>query len=70
MVYCRVCGNPLPIERLEALPNTTTCVDHSDATPKVGFMVYGHKTAGECILIDPRDQEALRRAHRANSRSR
>lgn len=26
---CEVCGKEIPLERLEALPNTTFCIDHS-----------------------------------------
>lgn len=30
---CNKCGGMIPIERLEALPDTTTCVGCSDAKP-------------------------------------
>jgi hypothetical protein len=62
------CGNPISDERYEA--GYTTCIKHASKTKKVGFMVYGHKTAGEIAVIDPSNSEALRIAHRANNRSR
>jgi len=39
---CVKCGNGIPAGRLEALPNTTTCVACSSVTAKAGRMVtYG-----------------------------
>lgn len=67
---CSTCGVPIPLERLEALPNTTTCTEHSHEQAKIGFLVFDHKTAPRFITIDPRDKEALRRAQRCNRRSR
>lgn len=67
---CRVCGKPIPAERLEALPNTAHCVEHSDVKKKVGFMVYPHKTGSSIVMIDPDDTEALRQANNANARRR
>lgn len=67
---CSVCGCTIPDERLEALPNTTTCVNCSGVKKRIGFMDYGHKTASEFIQIDPDDTEGLRRATRYNKRDR
>lgn len=33
-------------------------------------MDFGHKTAGECVAVDPRNKENLRRANRINERAR
>lgn len=69
---CTSCGKRIPKARLEALPETTLCVqcaERSGAAP-VGFMVYGHKTAPELVIVDKRNEEALRQARRANRRSR
>ena len=30
--YCTVCGGEIPFERLEAIPSTLTCVEHSERT--------------------------------------
>ena len=39
---CVNCGNEIPAGRLEALPNTTTCVSCSNVTAKAGRIVtYG-----------------------------
>ena len=67
---CRKCGTQIPAIRLEALPGTDVCVRCSDEPKRVGFMVYGHKTAGECVMIDARNSEALRQAIRADRRAR
>lgn len=64
------CGKEIPAERLEILPDTTTCVECSTVPRKVGIMVYPHKTGGYCEVIDPRNKEDLRRAKRFNRRAR
>lgn len=33
-------------------------------------MDFGHKTGGECVYVDPRNKENLRRANRINERGR
>jgi hypothetical protein len=68
---CKVCGQPIPLERLEALPETETCVGCSDEKKKMGFMDYSHKTAPEFVEIDPNmedSDEDIRRAARYNNR--
>lgn len=69
---CLNCGNEIPVERLEAVPDTKYCVKCTDiyAPKPKAFMVYGHKTAPELIIIDSRNREAIRQADRANNRSR
>jgi hypothetical protein len=67
---CVNCGQPIPPERLEILPNTTTCVGCSTVKKNIVLPVYSHKTAPEMIVIPADDREAIRRAHRANQRSR
>lgn len=37
---CKVCGDPIPRGRLQALPDTDTCVRHSDAKPRTERDVY------------------------------
>lgn len=67
---CHTCGKVIPAERLEALPDTLTCVDCSTVQKYKGFLVFGHKTGGETVLINPSDKEALRQAKRFNRRAR
>jgi hypothetical protein len=67
---CDTCFNDIPQARLEAIPETTTCVNCSRETKKVGFMDWYHKTAPELVLISPDNKENLRRAQRVNARSR
>ncbi|MBM7694468.1 YteA family regulatory protein [Peribacillus deserti] len=33
---CKVCGEEIPLERLEAIPNTTYCINHADQYAAVG----------------------------------
>lgn len=69
-MLCIKCQTPIPQERLEILPSTTTCVNCSTVKAVVGFMIYNHKTAGTAILVNPEDSETLRQAKRANRRAR
>jgi len=67
---CNICGCNIPLERLEALPGTQTCVNHSTEPKLIGYMSVSHKTGSEFITVDPRDREALRRAQRVHRRAR
>lgn len=68
---CRVCGEPIHPERLEALPNTVTCTKHSDAKPKRGFMVpTAAKGCAPTLEFIPDNPEAQRQARRAHYRKR
>lgn len=40
-VYCEFCGKELPKERLEILPDTTTCVECSQTQPYSESEVIG-----------------------------
>ncbi len=70
MRMCDICQLPIPAERLEALPNTTRCVEHSNVTAPVAFMDYSHKTAPSLVLADSQDAEQVRMAQRAYRRER
>lgn len=59
---------PMAKERLEA--GFKLCVNCNNARRYVGFQVFGHKTAGECVLVNPSHSETLRQANRANKRAR
>jgi len=69
-VNCTNCQSEIPVERLEVLPHTTTCVNCSTEKRKVCFTVYDHKTAPSLIVIDGSDREAIRMARRVHRRSR
>jgi hypothetical protein len=70
MIRCEICQQPIPAERLEALPTTRRCVEHSDTKAVLAFNVYDHKTAPILVIINPDDTEAVRRAQRAHHRAR
>jgi hypothetical protein len=56
---CKVCGRPIPEERLAVLPGTVVCVKCSTEKPRKGVMVWSQKTAPELVTLDA-DSEALR----------
>jgi hypothetical protein len=47
-----------------------TCIAHASTSKKVGYMVYGHKTAGEVVILDGQNKEHVRQAERAYRRDR
>jgi hypothetical protein len=67
---CEFCDNEIPQERLEVLPDTTTCVKCSKVRKNVCYPVFAHKTAPETVIIGAESGEEIRRARRANNRSR
>jgi len=69
---CKNCGNAIPSERVEAMPDTEYCVRCSPlfVRRKKTYMVFAHKTAPQLLVIDPNDDEACRRAERADKRCR
>jgi len=68
MHSCSVCGVEIPEERVELGFNN--CVKHSTAKPRIGFMVFSHKTAPEIAIVDSGNKEGLRQAVRAFRRER
>lgn len=70
MKNCSVCGCEIPIERLEALPHATECVEHSKEEKLVGYNDFYHKTAPELCVVNPKNKEDLRRAKRQYWRRR
>lgn len=62
------CGEVTPPERLEL--GLGTCIKHASNSKKVGFMVYGHKTAGEVVILDGKNSEHVRQAERTYRRER
>ncbi len=70
MKLCNICNTKIPLERLEILPYTKTCVNCSTEKRKVVFSVYDHKTAPSLVIIDGDNYEAIRLAERAHFRAR
>lgn len=70
MRNCCKCGCEIPAMRLEALPDTTTCVGCSRVKAYVGFMSFSHKTAPDIVMVNPDDRENLRRAQAIHERRR
>ena len=69
-MHCLDCNNETPKARIEAVPDTDYCVNCADkyTEPIVGRMIYNHKTAGEVIFAQ--GKENIRRLNREYSRSR
>lgn len=67
---CEECEILIPLGRLEALPDTKTCVNHSKESAYVGVPNYRHKTAPEIAIVKGDDKEALRRLWRGYHRGR
>jgi len=67
---CIDCGNEIPAMRLEAAPGTHHCVKCVDKhiPRRKGYMIYGHKTAGEIVMAE--GSENIRRLEREYFRSR
>jgi len=70
MRTCERCAAEISPERLEALPNTSTCTACSTVRKAVTYMDYGHKTAPSLVVIESTNTEAVRRAQRAFTRAR
>lgn len=68
---CKVCDQPIPQGRLEAIPDTETCTEHSEVQAYTGFMTAsGPKGTGSYVQFIPQNKEAQRIARRAHRRSR
>jgi RNA polymerase-binding transcription factor DksA len=54
-MICRICNNFIEPERLEILPNTVACAGcankHNLGTPRLGRMVFDHKTGGTLQIM-------------------
>ena len=70
MRKCMKCDCEIPAMRLEALPNTTTCVGCSRVASYVGFLDWSHKTAPEIVMIPSDQRENVRRAQAISDRRR
>ena len=54
---CRTCQNSIETERIEVLPNTLFCSacahKHNVVKPRLGRMVFSHKTGAEIQIMSP-----------------
>lgn len=57
---CVFCKCEIPVERLEILPETTTCVKCSRVQKYQGANVFTHKTAPTLVFFRGEDKENLR----------
>jgi len=70
MRLCFKCKCVIPMERLDVLPETQTCVQCSGVEKYVGAMVYDHKTAGRLAYVNPKNKEAVETLKRFVNRAR
>lgn len=63
--YCTVCKQPINPLRVKALPNTTTCVQHSSVEKKAGYTFQfgeGDHTFNDIVIIEPEQRQEFERA--------
>ncbi len=71
MVKCSECGIEIPAERLEALPDTDTCIKCSRVKKAIGYMVpTASKGCAPVLMRVSDDPESQRQADNANRRKR
>jgi hypothetical protein len=70
MRTCIKCKVPIPVARLEVLPDTHTCVKCSTTQKYVGAMVFENKTAPTLAYVRPENTEALEQLRRFVTRAR
>lgn len=58
-MLCSECGKKINKERLQALPNTKTCVKCSKTEAKMGF-ITGDDTGFDVQVVDSEQVEKLR----------
>ena len=49
---CIFCNNQIPETRIQAIPDTQTCVKCSDAKKVLGFTVVEHKTGNWVQVVE------------------
>ena len=67
---CIRCKQPIPLERLDILPDTHTCVSCSTIQKYVGAMVFDHKTAPRLVHVRPENKQAVETLKRFVNRAR
>lgn len=58
---CETCGAMISFARLEAIPATSTCAEHSREGRYIGVPLYSHKTAATVAKVkaDPDADDGL-----------
>lgn len=77
-MLCMHCNNEIHPDRVEFIKiakKQPTCINCSREQPSVTLMSYGHKTAGEVVVVPnngdgSHNAEAIRQAQRAYRRAR
>jgi len=70
MRLCFKCKCVIPMERLDVLPDTQTCVQCSGVEKYVGAMIFDHKTAGRLEYVNPKNKQAVETLKRFVNRAR
>jgi hypothetical protein len=69
-MICRICTEAIEPERLEILPNTVACSacanKHKLGVPRLGRMVYSHKTGAEIQIMSQRSFKDTRMYYEPN----
>lgn len=63
---CKVCGDPINPKRLEILPQTKTCLKHSEVGKKVGVPVslgQGDHTYTELNIMEAEDYKKFEKQY-------
>jgi hypothetical protein len=55
MKYCISCGKEIPVQRLQVLPNSKTCVQCSNTGRVAGFPLITNKTSYSELQIVPQE---------------
>ena len=65
--YCIECGELIPEGRIKALPDTETCILHSNVEKKKGFRVISSKTTyTELEIVDSEHYNRLKQYDRSH----
>jgi len=67
---CAQCHIPIPQARLDALPQTRTCVACSTVAPPLGHMTWEHKTAPTFQFTTPTQQAWFHKHRRLTAGAR
>jgi hypothetical protein len=60
MRFCLKCGEEIPAGRLKAIPNATTCVEHSEAEQVAGYMSWDGKTAPQLNVVSQSEANRIK----------
>lgn len=66
-MLCKKCGKKIPKARLQALPDTTTCVKCSEVQAKMGVTIWDGTTS-VVEIVDGTEAEEFQRYERGDGR--